>query len=790
MANHRLLILLAILVLMVVPGCGGGGGGTGDGGPVAPAQGSIGFTVEWPDPPAQVDPAMIPSMSNCIKLELWRVDAQAPERTEMLVRPNTSLRIDDLQTGPVMVNASAYPQDDATGVMQAHAEMQLAVEANGYTERVLSLDSTIVDIEIAPQPASVRVGERLQLTATARDSEGRIVLVPDYMGFDWSVDSGQDCVVLDGNGGLTGEAPGTVTLRATETESAVSGTASVEVISLGTVLSGTVTDTDGLPIYGATVSAPDEEPATGLGIRTVATGVTTETDRDGHFELSISRISGSAQLLVTAPGYGDNSLAVPLGQPHCVVPSMELTSFNAARLRAMAAPSTEHEIRTCFEGLELAVGSDPNGRDLSDCHIAAVKTLLDQDYGATIAGIASELAIQGLQIDGAPLSPEALANVLQAFVNVAYQRPNDPRMIIGQYLVADASGALPVSPPTITPATILDPAKSTVLFEALYLAVSNPRYAAVAASARVHPAGLWNDVAALGRSIAESLVNAPTGGDIFADGAEGYVAQGQMYGAMSGIALCGGVAGLLSATGVGVVAIPYLVNPTTLAVASGVGSFIGGRVAMWLYKNQNNQPSDPDPALPRPGDPVTEQHASEIAMNLSGWVVPRGSLGWQPPEDGDFVFYVTMTWNEGTSDADLHTWAPDTSQHSFYGNKMITGGQLDRDDTEGFGPEHFTATEIQPGRWRIAVNSYDLDEATSYATTVRVITGGLAANSLSRTYGPHTFTTDNGQGYPVQPPNWWRPVDIIVANDGTVSVASPDSTVLPSNLFPASEPLK
>jgi len=161
-------------------------------------------------------------------------------------------------------------------------------------------------------------------------------------------------------------------------------------------------------------------------------------------------------------------------------------------------------------------------------------------------------------------------------------------------------------------------------------------------------------------------------------------------------------------------------------------------------------------------------------------------LNWTPPEGSDFVFRVTLTWNEGTSDPDLHTWAPDTSQHSSYHNKAITGGQLDRDDTEGFGPENFTATEVQPGRWRIAINSYDLDEATSYATTVRVITGGLAANSLSRTYGPHTFTTDNGEGYPVQSPNWWRPVDIIVAADGTVSVASPDGTALPAGVSASS----
>ena len=151
---------------------------------------------------------------------------------------------------------------------------------------------------------------------------------------------------------------------------------------------------------------------------------------------------------------------------------------------------------------------------------------------------------------------------------------------------------------------------------------------------------------------------------------------------------------------------------------------------------------------------------------------------WTPPEGSDFVFRVTLTWNEGTSDPDLHTWSPNLAGHSSWHNKAITGGQLDVDDTEGFGPENFTATQIVPGRWRVAINSYDLDEATRYGVTVRVVTGGLASNSVSRVFGPHTFTTDNGEDYPVEAPNWWRPFDIVVTADGNVSVVGADNLVI------------
>ncbi len=154
---------------------------------------------------------------------------------------------------------------------------------------------------------------------------------------------------------------------------------------------------------------------------------------------------------------------------------------------------------------------------------------------------------------------------------------------------------------------------------------------------------------------------------------------------------------------------------------------------------------------------------------------------WQPEAGADFYFRVTMTWDEGTSDPDLHTWTPGIDEHSAYWHKAVSVGQLDRDDTQGFGPENFTCTGFEEGRFRIAVNSYDLDEATSYNVTLRVITGGLAANTLVRTVGPHTFSTDNGEGYPVEPPNWWRPFDIVVASDGTVSVVPPDDATLPAN---------
>ena len=158
---------------------------------------------------------------------------------------------------------------------------------------------------------------------------------------------------------------------------------------------------------------------------------------------------------------------------------------------------------------------------------------------------------------------------------------------------------------------------------------------------------------------------------------------------------------------------------------------------------------------------------------------PEEPLGvtWTPPAGSDFLFRVTLTWNAQT-DPDLHTWMPNLSEHSSYWNEEISAGELDVDNTTGFGPENFTARQIAEGRWRVAINSYSMGSVERYAANVRVITGGLAQNSLVRTFGPHTFTTSNGEDYPVEPPNWWRPFDIIVSADGNVSVVSPDNIVI------------
>ena len=89
-------------------------------------------------------------------------------------------------------------------------------------------------------------------------------------------------------------------------------------------------------------------------------------------------------------------------------------------------------------------------------------------------------------------------------------------------------------------------------------------------------------------------------------------------------------------------------------------------------------------------------------------------------ELGSGALQVSLSWNTGGTDLDL--WVTDPSgTRIYYGNPASsTGGQLDRDDTDGFGPENiFWAEEAAPdGEYLIEVDYYGGSVPTDYVVTV------------------------------------------------------------------------
>jgi hypothetical protein len=163
---------------------------------------------------------------------------------------------------------------------------------------------------------------------------------------------------------------------------------------------------------------------------------------------------------------------------------------------------------------------------------------------------------------------------------------------------------------------------------------------------------------------------------------------------------------------------------------------------------------------------------------------------------------ATLSWTGGaTSDMDLHltyytTGTPDAAtvpsgyasfagmtpcqsplDASMYWSGIDANSDgvcelgLDYDDTEGYGPEHITATTLADGYYMVAVNSYDLDTDSSAAVTVTVDVGGTLF-----TFDSHTFTTADYLG--TDPNSWYRVADIRVSG-GTATVMAPNTNLLP-----------
>lgn len=115
-------------------------------------------------------------------------------------------------------------------------------------------------------------------------------------------------------------------------------------------------------------------------------------------------------------------------------------------------------------------------------------------------------------------------------------------------------------------------------------------------------------------------------------------------------------------------------------------------------------------ALQRPGLHPAVVRRGRAALPM----LRRGGLG-----TGDVQ--ITLTWDNG-ADLDLYVTEPGGTTISYNNRSSPSGGKLDVDDTNGFGPENvFWARGTAPrGQYRVEVDPYD-DTPSNF--TVRVLNG-------------------------------------------------------------------
>jgi hypothetical protein len=141
---------------------------------------------------------------------------------------------------------------------------------------------------------------------------------------------------------------------------------------------------------------------------------------------------------------------------------------------------------------------------------------------------------------------------------------------------------------------------------------------------------------------------------------------------------------------------------------------------------------------------------AEWVYNMSelgaAWVESRGVEKWTitPPQSPPpFYFVATLTWSQPT-DLDLYTTAPN-GEVAWYRNRVISVGELDYDDTDGYGPENFTLRRKLVGRYEIAVDFYRGSRNTM-PSSYRVV-----------------ITTRNGQQFPCRSGVLSRPGERVTA---------------------------
>ncbi|MCW3098187.1 MAG: hypothetical protein JWL77_3805 [Chthonomonadaceae bacterium] len=197
--------------LCLLSGCGGGSNPqlTGTGG-----QGRATLTVTWP-----ARTRLIPDASNSITVIVTQ--GTAPVAQQTLARPAaggaSTASFPSLQTGTLSVSATTYPNADGTGVAQATATIPLVIVANQTTSFSITMGSTIDHLDLTAPTASVKVGATLQVSATAKDASGAVVLTTPAR-LSW-LSSATGVATVDATGLVTGVGVGSADISVTDTES-------------------------------------------------------------------------------------------------------------------------------------------------------------------------------------------------------------------------------------------------------------------------------------------------------------------------------------------------------------------------------------------------------------------------------------------------------------------------------------------------------------------------------------------------------------------------------------------
>lgn len=218
-----MMVMRAILATMLLLAVGLWLGGCNSSEPIAGSPsartGSARLSISWPSQTTR----LIPARTNSIAVEISTGDFT---RQQLILRPvegnESTVEFADLPIGTLTVAATAYPTADGTGVPLAAGNAPMVTKGGEITPVTLTMASTIDHLELTAPAGTLTDSDTLDMTATPRDVQGRVVLVAPGS-ITWAATPGTVATIDTGSGRVHGVSPGRVSVTATEAESGATG---------------------------------------------------------------------------------------------------------------------------------------------------------------------------------------------------------------------------------------------------------------------------------------------------------------------------------------------------------------------------------------------------------------------------------------------------------------------------------------------------------------------------------------------------------------------------------------
>lgn len=145
---------------------------------------------------------------------------------------------------------------------------------------------------------------------------------------------------------------------------------------------------------------------------------------------------------------------------------------------------------------------------------------------------------------------------------------------------------------------------------------------------------------------------------------------------------------------------------------------------------------------------------------------------------------VTLTWNTNDTDIDLYTIDPSGDYSAYFNQITADGGELDYDNTSGFGPEHWTLYSTDTVRWgqEYNVRAHYYSDHSSVATDPTIPTrwninvllyeGTLRAQSFNFS-GVLLFDSSSNDAFDDVGPDWADVCTIVPIESVSAALAAP-----------------